>query len=408
MAGSNEGLDSTTLNDTAQWLVVRVEQIDAMQANWLIVLGDFDATAGWGADGYLTGVDWLTHRGRMSRSAASEKLQVARALRLRPVLAEAFLARRLSYSAVRALARMTDPDADVDRAMVDVAEAATVADVERVVRSYRLYRDQDLEPAQILSRRGLAVRDNRDGTHTISVTVTELEAAELMAMIGARAWADRRPDSAAVDSPDSPDSAAGGGADSAAADSQTWSSRQADALMDLVREGVALQQAGAGGEDRYLVDVVRTADGVTLLDGTPLDSATAGRLSCDASSVEVLLGPDWEPVAVGRKSKRWTLSQRRAARVRDGGKCRFPGCHRRRVDLHHHQHWAAGGPTDISNGFLLCDRHHTMLHNGFTATGEPNRELTFHRPDGIPVGTTRPADRERALHPVGHRSVTIT
>ncbi len=49
-------------------------------------------------------------KGRMSRSAAFEKLQVAHQLRRRPVLREAFAAGRISYSAVQVMARMVDPD----------------------------------------------------------------------------------------------------------------------------------------------------------------------------------------------------------------------------------------------------------------------------------------------------------
>ena len=26
-------------------------------------------------------------------------------------------------------------------------------------------------------------------------------------------------------------------------------------------------------------------------------------------------------------------------------------------------HWADGGPTDLSNAALLCERHHTIVHN---------------------------------------------
>jgi hypothetical protein len=31
-------------------------------------------------------------------------------------------------------------------------------------------------------------------------------------------------------------------------------------------------------------------------------------------------------------------------------------------DAHHLRHWADGGPTDLSNGTLLCPRHHTIVH----------------------------------------------
>jgi hypothetical protein len=382
--------DDTESPDPSQWLLDRLSEMDTFQATWLMALAEFDAHGGWATDGALSCVDWLTYRGRMSRSSAYEKQQIARALRARPVLARAYLEGRISYSAVRAMTRMRDPDPEVDEAIIAVGEAGTVADVERLVRTYRRYHDQDLPPSEIMKRRGVEVRDNQDGTHTVSITLTELEAVEVMTAIDAVIHAE----SAAADAADAPANAGQEAEQSAAADIRTWPNRRADALMDLVRAGLAHQSSESGGGDRYLVHVIRHAGEVALLDGTPLDAATAARLSCDSAAVEVLLGPGWEPVAVGRKTREWTTAQRRAARVRDGGTCRFPGCHRRRADLHHKEHWTNGGPTSLDNGFLLCDRHHTLVHAGFDVGGDPNGELTFYRPDGTPIGTSPTALRK--------------
>ena len=32
------------------------------------------------------------------------------------------------------------------------------------------------------------------------------------------------------------------------------------------------------------------------------------------------------------------------------------------ADAHHLIHWADGGPSDLSNAALLCERHHTVVH----------------------------------------------
>jgi hypothetical protein len=165
--------------------------------------------------------------------------------------------------------------------------------------------------------------------------------------------------------------------------------------MDLVR--VALTHAGAGqavGHDRYLVHLVRTDDGTTTLaDGTPIDEGAAAMVACDASRVEHHHSPSGEPLSQGRRHRSWSTAQRRAALIRDGGHCRFPGCARRIADLHHQHPWAQGGPTDLDNGFLACPRHHTLLHRGFQARGNPNHTLTFYRPDGTPIGHTTPVRR---------------
>jgi HNH endonuclease len=58
--------------------------------------------------------------------------------------------------------------------------------------------------------------------------------------------------------------------------------------------------------------------------------------------------------------------------------------------VHHLRFWEHGGPTNIENGISLCPRHHTLLHQGFTASGDANHVVTFRRPDGAVLGTTRP------------------
>jgi len=74
--------------------------------------------------------------------------------------------------------------------------------------------------------------------------------------------------------------------------------------------------------------------------------------------------------------------------VRDRGTCRFPGCTNHITDIHHLHHWTNGGPTNVENGILLCPHHHTLTHEGYQATGNANREVTFHRPDGTTLGAT--------------------
>jgi hypothetical protein len=172
-------------------------------------------------------------------------------------------------------------------------------------------------------------------------------------------------------------------------EAQPWAARLADAAMTLARSGLAhANQGGAAGDDRYLIHLIQHAGHMTLVDATRLDEATAERIACDASAVAHLLGPEWEPLAVGRKTRQWNTAQRRAVRVRDGGVCRWPGCWRRVTDIHNHDHWELGGPTDVSNGYLCCTRHHSMIHDdGYYVTGKPNRTLSFHRPDGKLLGT---------------------
>ena len=108
------------------------------------------------------------------------------------------------------------------------------------------------------------------------------------------------------------------------------------------------------GADRYMVHEVidlsapasasapaRTRNG-RLIDGTPLVEELE-QILCDCSVVaHVTVGG--EPLELGRKTKVWNTAQRRAITVRDGARCRFPGCRRTIVDIHHLRWWSRGGP----------------------------------------------------------------
>ncbi|MHB1535214.1 MAG: HNH endonuclease [Acidimicrobiales bacterium] len=383
--------------DQGDWLVAHRWEMDRGESAWLEALVEFDRFQGWAADGQLSCADWLMWRTDMARPTAHEKLRIAHQLRRRPLIAEAFRDGRLSYSAVRAITRMEEPDPDVDGALIQVAESGSVADVERAVRCYQLHAEQHRPPSDADDRRGLRIVRGYDGTGRIEVTLDALEIEEFAAAFQAFLDLAEQPVDEPVDESSAGDSSTGTGSDQSP-DPRPAPRRRADAFMDLVR--VALRHAGedrAAGADRYLVHLVTSAGGTELADGTPVDAATAERVACDSSTVAHLLGGEGEPLALGRRTRTWSPAQRRAVLVRDGGHCRFPGCRRRIADVHHQRPRAQGGPTDVDNGFLACPRHHTLLHRGFRTTGSPNAALAFYRPDGTLIATTEPIRRRRML-----------
>ena len=103
---------------------------------------------------------------------------------------------------------------------------------------------------------------------------------------------------------------------------------------------------------------------LTLPSGMRIAPETARRLACDAEIVPTVLGTKSEVLDIGRSSRQFTAAQRRAAYVEQGGRCAFPKCQRRCVELHHITWWSLDGRTSLDNGAWLCAFHHWLVHEG--------------------------------------------
>lgn len=121
---------------------------------------------------------------------------------------------------------------------------------------------------------------------------------------------------------------------------------------------------------------------------TAVPAATARRLACDASLIEIV-ERDGEPLRLGRKSRTISTALRRALFSRDRG-CRFPGCTNQRfLDAHHIVHWVNGGLTNLENLVLLCRRHHRFLHEYGYSVARSGGVVVFRRADGRLVPDSR-------------------
>ena len=127
-------------------------------------------------------------------------------------------------------------------------------------------------------------------------------------------------------------------------------------------------------------------------DGPAISVSTAQMLACTAALSWMTHGDAGAVLALGRRRRRPSSAIRRAARERDGCRCRFPGCESRRTDLHHIQHWASGGRTDLDNLISLCPYHHKLVHDrGYLIAAPPGGgTFAFYRPDGTPLPSSPP------------------
>jgi len=358
--------------------------LEAATARLLDLIREFDARDGW-SNGFRSCAHWLAWRVGMDLGAARERVRVARALGSLPRLGEALARGHLSYAKVRALTRVATPE--TEERLLAVGRAGTACHVERIVRGWR--RVDRLAEAREMTRRhqsrALHVYQDEDGMVVIRGRLTpEAGAVLLQALAAARETLYQR--ARGTDAAESPQDVS--------AETPSMAQQQADALGLLAE--TALHHGldpGAPGE-RYQVVVhvdapvlaAPEAPGQSVLEGgTHVSAETSRRLACDASRVVMRHNPEGRIVEVGARTRTIPPALRRALHHRDPG-CRFPGCGLPFGEGHHIRHWAAGGPTTLSNLARLCRRHHRAVHEeGYRMERRPDGEPRFWTPDGRPL-----------------------
>jgi Domain of unknown function (DUF222)/HNH endonuclease len=359
-------------------------RIHAASYQLLVLLRQFDEGAGWGT-GFQSCAHWLHWRTGIDLGAAREKVRVARAVVILPVIGGAMERGELSYAKVRALTRIATPENE--RQLLDVALAGTAAHVERIVRAWR--RVDRIEAAQMTERRHHArcvtTWVDEDGMVVLRGRLTPEIGAIVQRALDATA------DQLFRESVGTPD----GGR---VVDEVTPGQRRADALARLAEVSLADLDRGTAGDryqvvvhvDRAVLHSAATATGADVghsvmeLDHAPacVSAETSRRIACDTSVVVMQHDSQGTVLDVGRKMRTIPTAIRRALAARDRG-CQFPGCTARRCDGHHITHWADGGPTRLDNLILLCRRHHRAVHEeGFRVVRTGDGIAIFFRPDG--------------------------
>ena len=177
-------------------------------------------------------------------------------------------------------------------------------------------------------------------------------------------------------------------------DERSRSKRHADALVTVCEFYLDHAELPMEGGEAPHLGVVLDWD--TIVGGTPsagvvgpsLSPSQISQLLCDAKISRIVLGPNSQPLDLGREQREPNRAMRRALAARDQG-CRFPGCGRRPgwCHAHHVVWWVSGGKTAIVNLVLLCRFHHRVVHRpGWSATFDG---ITFEitRPDGTTAST---------------------
>ncbi len=157
-------------------------------------------------------------------------------------------------------------------------------------------------------------------------------------------------------------------------DDRNLDHRMGDALVELANHGLDNGTLPHRAGQRPHLQVTTTLETLEqrcsapagdLELSLPISAAAVERLACDCNVTRVLLNADSQVIDVGRSTRKIPPATRRALNIRDKG-CKWPGCDRSVSwsSGHHQNHWTRGGPTDLENLVLLCNRHHWLVHEG--------------------------------------------
>jgi hypothetical protein len=247
-----------------------------------------------------------------------------------------------------------EQQADVEAILLESAAQLNAKDLRRLSKVMEDYLDPDgAEPREDAAqrKRSAHLRPNGDGTQTLQWTDTDEQMALLQAAL--------EPFLAPRPGPDGEK------------DTRSPAVRRADAMADLVSQVLRHGDlpTSRGARPHLVVTVteqnLRTGRGLGLTaTGEHLSAAAVRRVTCDADITAIRLDTNGVPLSMGRSRRIVSPQQWHALVVRDHG-CVFPQCDRPApwTQAHHIIHWSQGGPTDLSNLCLVCDRHHDAIHH---------------------------------------------
>jgi hypothetical protein len=336
-------------------------------------------------DGQTSMASWLRGHARYSAGAAAKVVRSGRALAELPAVAAAASAGAVTAEAVAAIAPVAAPGnlaaaveqdvdlAGVDAALAEVAATRPHAELRQVVEHYLARLDPDGPEPDPTEGRSLVFAKHADGSLSFRGELDAVGGEKFQTALESILQAARP-----------------------AGDVRTRAQQSADALVQLCDNALAAGSlpvlrtvkphvvVGIGIDD--LADPAPGPGAAELGFGATISAARARWLACDGSITRIVLGPDGQPLDLGRTHRVIPPHLRRAVEARDRG-CVFTGCDAPShwCDVHHLIHWADGGDTSLANSGLLCERHHTKVHHGFSIVRDTAGRWHTYRPDGTEI-----------------------
>lgn len=391
MDDTNSPLDednsaAEALDQLASQIVAGAGRLAAATGAWLLLVADFDACDAAWKFGMASTAQWLSFHCGIAARTANDHVRVARALAAFPKLAEQMAAGIVSYSHARVIARVAKPgEFRLVDDLLDVARHGTVAQLEVVARGL-LTVDHNESPSDQAERERVSHRWSDDSMWGLSAKLDPERGALVQAALEKIATAEQ------ISKPEALVRLAEIGlAAMADADRPPRELRGDERAAVVIHLDAARLPEPADGSAEPARPAARVDRGPGLPD------AVVRRLLCDGR-VRTLLMKDEQVLDVGRTHRLVPRKQFRALLRRHNGRCAHPGCpNTKRLHAHHVMPWLVGGPTDMDNLVLLCERHHVSLHDGDYRIRKLGKgQFRFESPDGVdlahPIDVVRPAD----------------
>lgn len=305
-------------SDPRSMLVAAGEMWVGAQRHLLRLALDLDRSHEWALDNARTCAHWIASALDIEISTAREWLRVGRALERFEAIAEAFDGGRISYTKVRQLTRVVEPETELD--LLEIAERTPAGRLSAAIAAWmtRNEEPEETEERQHQARK-LSWRVEPDGMVSLTARLTPGMAAMPIAAIDA--WIMQR---------DRPDGGLEGASERASADASessvgddsgterkrrfrwpTMAQQRADGLVALMQNGGALV-------DTEVVLHVR-GDGCTLDDGTPITETFVEDLVPQSFIRLLIHDAERRPINASGRHRHPTTRQKRVVHERDGG-----------------------------------------------------------------------------------------
>ena len=342
--------DGGTLGEAL--IQIREAGIDPLEAVFATGVRRFDRSGEYRADGALSLTAWLRWKCKLSGGAAMERVEVARQLEKLPETQAAFANGEVGFQHVAVLAHTAQHVgvAAVRKEEGRLLQAALTMDPGQfttVAKNFEHRVDAAgalAEANHAYQRRYFHMGEPQDGL------------VRLDGMLDAEGGATLRTALQAFMKP-------------VKDDPRSYGQRNADALVELGRQGTGSKRDGAGPRPQLIIRAsldtlagIKGAPAGELEGGGTVPAETVQRIACD-SAVSRITGQGELEHELSHASRTLPASTRRALEARDRH-CVFPGCTRPLswCDGHHLVWWTRGGATALPNLAMLCRPHHRMVH----------------------------------------------